>query len=171
MKNNLECPECYGKPPKKPESKCTSCEYAESCALYASMREEPVHARSHTVNDKALEIENNAARTADDRGSRTTVTVRELADFVKFLFRIDDYTLLILREVFTNGATTLAEIAKTMGVRRQSIHAKILNAVRKFPELGDLFGALMPRLSVARRRFLHSQTRKFASKNKLRKGN
>ena len=171
MKTELaECPLCYGKPPKKPTEKCAACEYTESCKLYASMREEPTHARSHTLNDKALDIESNAPAYVH-KDIRATVTVSELAEFAKFLFRLDDYTLLILREVFTNGAATLAEIAKSMGVRRQSMHAKVLNVIRDFPELSDMFGALMPRLSVARRRFLHSQTRKYALKMKHRKGN
>jgi hypothetical protein len=129
------------------------------------MREEPTHARSHTVSDKALELESNATiRTVEE--SRTTVTLKELAEFAKFLFRVDDYTLLILREVFTNGAATLADIAKALGVRRQSMHTKVLKTIRRFPELSDMFGALMPRLSVARRRYFKNQTRQFAPHNK-----
>jgi hypothetical protein len=133
------------------------------------MREEPTHARSHTTSDKALDFESNANIQAY-REIKTTVSLGELIDFMKFLFRVDDYTLLILREIFANGAASLADIAKAMGVRRQSIHAKVVNAIRSFPELGDMFSALMPRLSVARRRFLHSQTRKFATKTKHQKG-
>lgn len=158
-----DCPDCYGKPPKKPAERCEACEYAESCALYASMREEPAHARSHTCREKALDLESNAPA-GEHRDIRTTVTVSELAEFVKLLFRIDDYTLLILREVIANGTATVSEVAEAIGVRRQALHAKVLNTIKKFPQLSEMFAALMPRLSIAKRRYLKNQTRKGKSK-------
>ena len=158
-----DCPDCYGKPPKKPAERCAACEYAESCTLYASMREEPAHARSHTCQEKALDLESSTPA-GEHRDIRTTVTVSELAEFVKLLFRIDDYTLLILREVIANGATTVSEVAKAIGVRRQALHAKVLNTIKKFPQLSEMFAALMPRLSIAKRRYLKNQTRKGKSK-------
>jgi hypothetical protein len=123
------------------------------------MREEPAHARSHTCGEKALELEENIQKVQACE-SRTTVTVAELAEFAKLLFRIDDYTLLLLRGIIADGAASVKALADALGVRRQSVYAKIVNVMREFPELAAVFAALMPRISVAKRRYLKNQTRK-----------
>lgn len=165
MVNDTECPNCYGMPPKGAlPQKCIDCEYCESCRVYHSMREEPAHARTHTCGERSLELEDNNAPAGKHEEIRTTVTVSEFAEFAKLLFRVDDYTLLILREVIANGAASVSEVAKALGLRRQAIHAKVINVIRRFPELSIMFSALMPRLSVARRRYLKNQTRRKKTK-------
>jgi hypothetical protein len=120
---------------------------------------------SFECQENALELNRSGNPAGCHKDIRTTVTISELADFAGLLFRMDDYTLLLLREVIANGAASIADLARAMGVRRQAMHAKIMRTLRRFPELSDIFAALMPRLSVARRRYMKNQTRKHKKGN------
>ena len=145
---------CYGN--YAPDQKeCSGCLWGESCAFYTQSAKE-----ISRVGKKMVSIDyfsNIAAPVQSQEGEDTTVTTGEIADFLKWLLDVDDYTLGILRELILSSAPlSVSELAKIHGCTRGAMHQKILNIISNDYRLAPLFLATMPKISRARKRFLRN---------------
>lgn len=83
----------------------------------------------------------------------------DLAQFLNFILHLDDYTLGILAEIIApaptqTGRRSVAQLARVHGISRQGMHRKMLDVVRKYPELASLLALSLRKIRRARRNFV-----------------
>jgi hypothetical protein len=88
----------------------------------------------------------------------SNVTLRELADFARYLLTLDESSLSLVQDVL-EGKATVKDIAEGRKVSRQYAHHTVLRSIELHPELSVLYMALMPKLTAARRRRLRDNAR------------
>ena len=148
-----DCPDCYGKYPT-PSDPCENCEYEESCRYYTATTP-PRGKKQGPVGF----VDNCAADTAEPTPSETGdrfVTEAELANVLRYLMELDEYTLSLLAEVITApaGSLSVSALAQRRGVTRQAIHHKLISILENHRELAPVFRGLFRKLSRARSRAL-----------------
>lgn len=140
--------DCFGKRQKGGE-KCRGCEFGESCSLYARTEKSMNRPLGHVSLDKMEHLVGDGQdRVAPKPGSR-----EELLDFLRFLSKLDEYTLGIVLEVVDNPDRSVAALARLRGVSRQALHRKMLDACRKTPETAGLFGLVVKKIAKSRQEF------------------
>lgn len=82
----------------------------------------------------------------------------ELAELLRYLLHLDDYTLGVLAELIAPSATTaraatVAELARIHGISRQGMHRKMLAIAKESPELAGLLQLTVLKLRKSRREF------------------
>lgn len=146
--------ECYGHYGSTENKNCGECEFAESCRYYTTAPTDLARSGDVSLDSGSYNRDSHEDVQKLQTGlSKTTLAMQDIADFVRFLAELDDFTLGIVTEV-VKGARSIAELAEVAGLSRWYVHKKVLTAISRVPELAELFVPLMPRLSAARRRFL-----------------
>ncbi len=142
---------CYGRDPGRRDD-CGSCEFHESCRYYA-VSAPKMESRLDMISFER--IQNWSELAADYQhipGAETTEPeiaavvepeIPGMAQFLRFLLSIDDYTLGLLAELI--GGTperrrcfSISELAQLHHCTRQAMHRKILRSARSNPELAQL---------------------------------
>ncbi len=87
-----------------------------------------------------------------------------LAEFCRFLFTLDDYTLGILAEIIVPdaslpGGCTAAALARLHRCSRQAMHRKMLASVRRYPELAGVFQLALRKIGRSRAQFRRREQR------------
>ena len=145
---------CYGKYSGTPE--CRKCRYGRSCSYYtdscAGERRESGRKKCLSY-EKICWSEDVADETAvpgmpDETEDELTLL---LGPFLRYLLNLDRYTLALLKQLFSdkndNGEIpSVTELAEKRGCSRQAVHRKILDIIRKNPELSGLFSLTLRRL-------------------------
>lgn len=153
---------CYGKYNARP--KCRVCCYRASCRYYT---DNPINDRRHRCECIDYDsIANWAESAADDsnipgedsEAVSDVVTIDKLADFLRYLLNLDKYTLDILKMIFDEcnpirEIPSVSEIAAERGCSRQAVHRKILDIIKRNPELSGLFSLTLRHLPRNRRRY------------------
>ena len=141
--------DCYG----HYQDMCAGqCEYAESCA-YISNAPDP---EKEGAVRWPVELDHNAWRipvlapteTDDDDAS-----LDRLEEVLRYILGLDVITLAIIGCIVDNPNATQADIAKAMGISRQGVHAAIIHACRKHPELRHVFALLARKLTLTKTRY------------------
>ena len=156
---------CYGHyGDKTKHASCTGCEFLESCKYYSGTPEKAgVLHRERSLEGGSFNKDWHEAMLLAQPGlPDTRISMRDLAEFARFLLALDDYSLGIVAEVI-RGSASISELAKCAGTSRQNAHVKVTALISRVPELAKVFAPLMPKLTAARRHFLFgggSYTRK-----------
>lgn len=84
-----------------------------------------------------------------------TGDLARLAEFCRYLFSLDDYTLGILAEIIVPGdpaarVCTVSDLARVHRCSRQAMHRKMLASVRRHPELAQLFRVAVRKIGRSR---------------------
>ena len=150
---------CYGHygDKKRAGGDCADCEFLESCKYYAGTSENAgVKHRERSLEGRSFNKDWHEAMLLAQPGLPDThISMRELAEFARFLLSLDDYSLGIVAEVI-RGSASISELAKCAGTTRQNAHTKVTTLISRVPELAKVFAPLMPKLTAARRHFLFS---------------
>lgn len=140
---------CYGNFEER--RRCHKCMYCASCKWYSN---NPITtARTGFMGSipNIDQLPDYALGLPD-----TPITLRDLATFAKYLLTLTDLELGVLQQVIS-GARSIADLAVSAGKSKQTLHKNIIDTIAKHPELGVLFATLMPKLTVARSRFLRNK--------------
>lgn len=153
---------CYGNYDSR--SACRSCCYRTSCRYYTNNPINDRRKNCECVNydeianwaETAADTSNIPGETADAQSD--FIGIDKLADFFRYLLNLDKYTLDILKMIFDDcnpvrEVPSVAEIAGTRGCSRQAVHRKILDIIKKHPELTGLFSLTLRHLPRNRRRY------------------
>ena len=164
-------PTCYGKNPGS-RIRCRECEFLESCNYYARSRAK-VESRLNMISFE--HIQNWSEIAADhqhipgcdpDEYDPDTpppppvpeTEIHDMAEFLRFILELDDYTLGILSQIIVPDADnirrcSIAELARIHHCTRQAMHRKILRTARHNPELGKLLQMTFRKISRSRGQF------------------
>lgn len=164
-------PDCYG---KNPGSRicCRNCEFFESCNYYARSRakmESRLNMISfeHIQNWSEIAADNQHIPGYEPDESENAYLVappipeteiRDMAEFLRFMLELDDYTLGILSEIIVPGSDnirhcSIAELARLHNCTRQAMHRKILRTARQNPKLGKLLQMTFRKIRRSRGQF------------------
>jgi hypothetical protein len=139
---------CYGQ--YGTNDLCTECLWQESCSYFSKSSKELPAIKAVSLN--ALK---KVTLPVTEPEEPVEVTISDLATFLNWLLRCDEYTLGIIQEIVTaSEPMTVSQLAARSGVSRAAMHRKILHIISNDKRLAPLFIALMPKLSKARKRFL-----------------
>ncbi len=157
-----DAPECWGKFAEGAD--CPDCLYAAACRLFTET--EPAMNAAvggqdyDSVEDWAEDLADHShtpgmePEHAEDDAPAGSL---DLAGFLMFLLRLDDYTLGILAEIIAPSQTgrrcSVADLARIHGISRQGMHRKVLDVARKSPELCSLLRMTVKKIQKARREF------------------
>lgn len=148
--------ECYGAWGSR--ESCRLCRYRASCRYYTN---NPLNDRRKGCESVDFEeVSGWLEETADysdipgeheSDGKEELIGVEKLAIFFRYLLNLDRYTLALLKQLFSdkndNGEIpSVTELAEKRGCSRQAVHRKILDIIRKNPELSGLFSLTLRRL-------------------------
>ena len=126
------------------------CEYAKACA-YATAAPDPETAGA--VRGR-VEFEKNAWRIEDEaQEEEGPKGGHALEEVLRYLLGLDVMALALLERLVGNPDATQTDLARDMGVSRQNVHAAIVRACRKNPELGQVFVLLARKLTLAKKRY------------------
>jgi hypothetical protein len=131
------------------------CEFAKSCA-YVSHTPDPETAG---VVRGRVEFERNAWRIPEEAPGETegdgkaTDPLAGLEEVVRYLLGLDVMALAVLERLIRDPDATQTDIARDMGVTRQNVHAAVVRACRKRPELEQVFVLLARKLTLAKTRY------------------
>ena len=139
---------CFGNNGSR--ASCRNCRYRASCRYYTThpLNDTPDNRGKvdfESVSGWLEEIADHSnipgctAETQPDM-----IGVDKLAAFFRYLLNLDRYTLSLLKHLMSdnnaeNGIPSISEIARARGCSRQAVHRKILEIIRKYPELSSLF--------------------------------
>lgn len=139
---------CYGQ--YSTNELCIECLWQESCQYFTNTKKELPAIRA--VSLSALK---RVPLLAMEDEESIELTISDLATFLNWLLRCDEYTLGIIQEMITaQEPLTISQLAARSGVSRSAMHRKILHIISNDKRLAPLFITLMPKLSKARKRFL-----------------
>lgn len=153
-----DTPACWEKYNTK-SSQCESCPFAAACRLCsqtAASINRPVGGQNYdAVAAWASDLADYSHIPGESKHpSRNENTRAALAKLLRFLLRIDDYTLGIVAELLNNEQHySVADLARIRGISRQGMHRKLLDATRKHPELAALFAMTVKKIRRARNNF------------------
>ena len=164
-------PTCYGKNPGS-RIYCRECEFFESCNYYARSRakmESRLNMVSfeHIQNWSEIAADHQHIPGCDPDEFDTDIAppvpvpetdIHDMAEFLRFILELDDYTLGILSQIIVPGADnirhcSISELARLHQCTRQAMHRKILRAARHNPELGKLLQMTFRKISRSRGQF------------------
>ncbi len=163
MRKTVDGYECFGDTGRAGKlERCSACQFFDSCMLCADNPDSTVNSRlSRTVSyDKVAE---RAEEIADDgqeetpRARRPTFGWEDVRKVVQWLLSMDDYTVDVLARLCEGEYDSASALAKAMGVRRQAIHRKLVDACAEHPELSDTLRQYLPK---CRRIMEHRKTRR-----------
>jgi hypothetical protein len=164
--------DCYGHyDAKNKKVDCGSCEFEASCRYYTNLPADQ-GTKSNTVSMDAgsFNRDGHSLMCHQNPGlPNVRLTLKDLADFARFLLGLDDISLGMIVEVL-RGSRDISELAAARGVSRQCVHHKIVNIISRVPELTVLFVPLMPKLTTARRRFLFGKEKNHKGRRAKREG-
>jgi len=152
-----DAPECWGH--YKPD--CV-CDYSAACKLYAETEpaiNSPIGGQDYdAVEEWAPDLADyDHIPGAESEPEDHTSSVPDLAGFLMFLLRLDDYTLGIIAEIIAPSRTgrrcSVADLARIHGISRQGMHRKVLDVARKSPELCSLLRMTVKKIQKSRREF------------------
>jgi hypothetical protein len=131
------------------------CEFAKSCA-YVSGAPDP-----ETVGAVRgrVEFERNAWRIIEEAPGEAggngegSDRLAGLEEVLRYLLGLDVMALAVLERLIRNPEATQTDIARDMGVTRQNVHAAVVRACRKNPELEQVFVLLARKLTLAKTRY------------------
>ena len=75
-----------------------------------------------------------------------------LGEVLRYLSELDVMALAILAHIVDNPNATQTNIARALGVTRQDVHAAVIRACHKHPELRQVFALLAKRPTLAKER-------------------
>ena len=159
--------ECFGR--CRHDDDCRECDFFDSCACL-SATEDKMEQHFGMVSFEALDGWSELAAdpvlpahetSEEDRSADVPATLPEdlapLAEFCRYIFSLDEYTIGILAEVIMpeDGANgrTVAELARLHRCSRQAMHRKMLGSVRRHPELAELFKLALRKIGRGRAYF------------------
>jgi len=144
---------------------CRECEFFASCACLSAPESRADH-HLGMVSFESLDGWSRYAATSDTPGEpeepeespELPVELLPLAEFCRYIFSLDDYTLGILAEIIVpgNGAErscSVADLARLHRCSRQAIHRKMLSSVRRHPELAEVFRLTLRKIGRSRAYF------------------
>lgn len=146
---------CFGKSLNSPS--CPDCRYRESCSYYAATApglERGLNLTSlNCISDCCGSLLDPAPAPdevmEDIKNDERLFSLSELADFLRYLMELDNYTLEILREIIapvSGKKCTVADLCKLHHVSRQSMHRKLFRVIFKRPELRQMLRTTLDRL-------------------------
>jgi hypothetical protein len=158
-----DCPSCFATQECGRIPECTMCEFTESCRYCFENDGDKCDRTSGHVSFENYDYSEETAETAEgvysfDNSSRKTdprYTDEDLLKLMEFMLRIDDYSLGIVESVINGNLMTVSDAARVFKVSRQAMHRKILDSVRKHPELKNLFRANLYRCKKLRNEHLN----------------
>lgn len=158
--------ECFGH--CREDDDCRECDFFASCSCFTGT-EDKMEQHSGLVSFEALDGWSDLAAdpVSPECGcepEETEETARTippelgpLAEFCRYIFSLDEYTLGILAEVIMpesgTGGRTVADLARLHHCSRQAIHRKMLSSVRRHPELAELFRLALRKIGRGRAYF------------------
>lgn len=167
-----EAPHCW-KNYREISGECRNCAYAEACRLCAATEARMRRPLGGQEFDGAANWAEELAD-CDHIPGMETVSAREpvppeLAEMLRYLLHLDDYTLGVLAELIAPSATaeraaTVAELARIHGISRQGMHRKMLAIAKESPELAGLLQLTVLKLRRSRREFTTPRRRNRGSR-------
>ena len=156
--------ECFGH--CRNDGDCRDCDFFASCACLSD-GPEPAKQHSGMVSFEALdgwsEFAADTVPPGCEREEPPEVPpplpreLGTLAEFCRYIFSLDEYTLGILAEVIMpesgSGGRTVADLARLHRCSRQAMHRKMLSSVRRHPELAELFQLALRKIGRGRAYF------------------
>ncbi len=145
------------------EKACANCRYRASCKYYTTHPIDNRRPRQECIDYDAVSAW--ALQTADfsdipgcESEDTDLIGVDKLAAFFRYLLNLDKYTLEILKMFFDDrpgkeNIPSVSEIAAVRGCSRQAVHRKILDIIKRNPELSRLFSLTLRHLPRDRRRY------------------
>lgn len=143
---------CYGRTPAQRDA-CGKCEFLESCRYYAASAPQ-MESRLNMVSFDFIQnwselaadyqhIPGCEAEEPESVSANVEPEIPGMAQFLRFLLSIDDYTLGLLAEIIGGAPDrarcySISELAQLHHCTRQAMHRKILRSARRNPELGRL---------------------------------
>lgn len=156
-KNNC----CFGKFNTRPV--CRNCRYLASCKYYSENKITSCSDNNcvsyELISDWCSEAADPSPCPGEEYdGGNDLIGIDKLAEFFRYLLNLDKYTLEILKMFFSENNSSgevcsIAEIARQRGCTRQAAHHKILDIIKRHPELSRLFSLTLRRLPRNRRRY------------------
>ncbi len=170
---------CFGHYCQEKES-CKKCEYHIACQLVEKTErklDQPLGGQDFdeiSEFDEHLMVDAEVYRKINETNIRhcngceegeCSCEKQDLAEFLNFLFHLDNYTLGILAEIVapsqdSSSRLTVAKMARTHGISRQGMHRKILDIARKSPELSSLLKCVILKIRKSRTDFRKGPCRK-----------
>ena len=152
---------CFGKFNSRPA--CRNCRYRASCKYY-SENAVPDSPQSNCVSYELIsewcsEAADPAPYPGEELyGTDDLIGIDKLAEFFRYLLNLDKYTLEILKLFFSDANTSgnicsISDIARSRGCTRQAAHHKVLDIIKRHPELSRLFSLTLRHLPRDRRRY------------------
>ena len=148
-----DAPECYGKF-SGGCTDCAACEFSRSCRYYADTAPQMdsrlnMISFEHVQNWSDLVADTvhvpGAESPPEDAGfsGKIAPEIPGMAQFLRFMLELDDYTLGILSEIIVPRPDaaeycSMADLAHVHRCTRQAIHRKILRSARHNPEIARL---------------------------------
>jgi hypothetical protein len=169
MKKNGTMKECFGT--FTLSRTCVRCLYRDSCSLYTRTGKSVDRTSGLVSFDNTVDLWYPAPDSCipgngeeiDFHGEM----VRRLSQMLKWIMKLDSYTLGIVAELIAPaapvpGGVTVAHLAKIRNCSRQAMHEKMLYAVAQFPELGPLFQTALRRVGNLKSKFQNYSRKKKA---------
>ena len=156
-----EAPHCW-KNYREISGECRSCTYAEAyrlCAATEARMRRPLGGQEFdSVANWAEELADCDHIPGVEPVPAREPVLPELAELLRYLLHLDDYTLGVLAELIAPSATTaraatVAELARIHGISRQGMHRKMLAIAKESPELAGLLQLTVLKLRKSRREF------------------
>ena len=160
MKKRDGMKKCYGS--FSGNRSCTGCIYRESCSLYTRTGKSVDRTSGLVSFDNSVDQWYPAPEKyipgCEELPDHRTETIRMLSDMLKWIMKLDSYTLGIVAEIIAPsrplpGGVTVAHLAEHRSCSRQAMHEKMLYAVARFPELGPLFQTALRRVGNLKSKF------------------
>ena len=157
--------ECFGH--CRNDGDCRECDFFGSCSCFTGT-EDKMEQHSGMVSFEALdgwsELAADPVLPESELGpeepeplSSLPLELGGLAEFCRYIFSLDEYTIGILAEVIMpesgTGGRTVAELARLHRCSRQAMHRKMLSSVRRHPELAELFRLALRKIGRGRAYF------------------
>ena len=144
--------ECFGH--CRRDADCRDCELFASCVCI-SETEAGIERHSGMTSVEELDDGEPDADGAAAQPGTLPGDLAQLAEFCRYLFSLDDYTLGILAEIIVPGdpdarTCTVSDLARVHRCSRQAMHRKMLASVRRHPELAQLFRVAVRKIGRGR---------------------
>lgn len=156
-----EAPRCW-KNYREASGECRNCTYSEACRLCSATEARMQRPLGGQEFDSAAgwveELADCDHIPGMEAASGREPILPELAELLRYLLHLDDYTLGVLAELIAPSATTaraatVAELARIHGISRQGMHRKMLAIAEESPELAGLLQLTVLKLRKSRREF------------------
>ncbi len=153
-----DAPACWGKCVRQ-SNHCRRCPYTEACEIIT--RTDP--ALRHPLGGQDFDAVSRWATdlatgecTPDAADAKTEPFAGDLAELLRYLLNLDNYTLGVLAELIApsrNPCRSVADLARLHGISRQGMHRKMLRMARQAPELASLLQLTVKKIQKSRRDF------------------